>query len=172
MTGLTLPAVHACDADQFVARFADICEDTPWVAERASRRRPFGSLDAMAAAFAAVLVEAKTEEQLAVLRAHPDLAGKLARAGSVAEHSRSEQRGAGLDRLTDAEFEQFETLNRQYRDRFGFPFIFAVKGAGKAEILQAFERRLPNTADEELAQAVEQVCRIMRFRLAGQVFET
>ena len=169
MTGQTLPAVNAADPDQFAAWFADVCEDSPWVAERAAARRPFVSVAAMAEAFAAVLAEAPVEAQLAVVRAHPDLAGKLARAGAVAEHSRSEQHGAGLNRLTNAEFDRFETLNRRYRDRFGFPFIFAVKGADKAAILDAFERRLPNDENAEREEAIRQVGRIMRFRLEGLV---
>ena len=169
MTALTLDAVNAADAGRFTAWFADICEDSRWVAERAAHRRPFASVADLADTFGAVLVEASTAEQLAVLQAHPDLAGKLARAGAVAAQSRAEQRGAGLDQLTDAEFDRFDTLNRQYRDRFGFPFILAVKGAGKAEILQAFERRLPNAAEVERAEAIRQVCRIMGFRLAEAV---
>ena len=169
MTAPTLDAVNTADAGLFAAWFAGICEDSPWVAVRAARRRPFASVADLADAFAAVLAEASATEQRAVLQAHPDLAGKLARAGAVAAQSRSEQRGAGLDQLTDAEFERFDGLNREYRDRFGFPFIFAVKGAGKAEILEAFERRLPNAVDVERAEAIRQVGRIMRFRLMEAV---
>ena len=171
MTAPTLDAANTADAGRFTAWFADICEDSPWVAARAAQRRPFASVADLAAAFAAVLTEASTAEQLAVLQAHPDLAGKLARAGAVAAQSRSEQRRAGLDQLTDSEFERFDGLNRQYRERFGFPFIFAVKGAGKAEILEAFERRLPNAADVERAEAIRQVGRIMRFRLLDAISE-
>ncbi len=171
MTALMIGAVNAADDNQFAAWFAEVCEDSAWVAVRAAAQRPFASVDAMAGAFAAVLNAAAPEDQLAVLRAHPDLAGKLARAGDVATHSRSEQKGAGLDRLSDAEFERFDTLNRQYQDRFGFPFIFAVKGADKAQILDAFERRLRHSAEQELAEAIRQVGRIMRFRVEALVVD-
>ena len=113
----------------------------------------------------AVVDRAPTERHLALIRAHPDLAGKAALAGDVAEASRVEQRGAGLDRLTAAEFARFQTLNRRYRERFGFPFILAVRGHDKHSILEAFELRLDNDPATERRRALEEIYRIARFRL-------
>ena len=120
-------------------------------------------------AFAAAVRTAPRERQLALLRAHPDLAGRAAVAGDIAEESRREQAGAGLDRLTAGEFARFHDLNARYRERFGFPFIFAVKGATKEAILAAFEVRVDNDADTERATALANVERILRFRIEDRV---
>lgn len=108
---------------------------------------------------------ADAARQLALLRAHPDLAGKAARAGALTEHSTAEQAGAGLDRLSDAEYERFHALNDAYQQTFGFPFIIAVKGHTKDTILAAFAERLENSEAKERATALAQVARIARFRL-------
>jgi 2-oxo-4-hydroxy-4-carboxy-5-ureidoimidazoline decarboxylase len=123
----------------------------------------------MAEAFAAAILEGAPAEQLALLNAHPDLAGRAAIAGQLTEASRGEQAGAGLDRLTPAEFARFSSLNAAYRDRFGFPFILAVKGADKYTILTAFEARIASPPADEFRTALEQVCRIVRFRLEAVV---
>ena len=153
----------------FTARFGDVAEHSPWVAERAAGARPFADREAVAQAFAAALRGAARDERLAVLRAHPDLAGRAAVSGDLTEDSRKEQAGAGLDRLTPEEFERFTALNAAYRERFGIPFIFAVKGATKELILAAFEERLANGLEEELKNAIDNVCRIMRFRIEDRV---
>ena len=121
------------------------------------------------AAFAAAVRAAPRERRLALLRAHPDLAGRAAVTGEVAEESRREQAGAGLDRLTAEEFARFHDLNARYRERFGFPFIFAVKGATKEAILAAFEARIDNDAGTERATALANVERILRFRIEARV---
>jgi 2-oxo-4-hydroxy-4-carboxy-5-ureidoimidazoline decarboxylase len=123
----------------------------------------------MAAAFADAIAKAAPQEQLALLDAHPDLAGRAAVAGELTAESRGEQAGAGLDRLTAAEFARFTDLNDRYRARFGFPFILAVKGADKHTILAAFEARIGNDRDTELRTALEQVARIVRFRIDDRV---
>lgn len=156
-------------APEFVARFSDVAEHAPWVAERAQTRRPFASVEAMSAAFQTVVREAPGAERLRLIRAHPDLAGRAAIAGDLAEASRKEQAGAGLDRLTPEEFARFTDLNARYRSRFGIPFIFAVKGATKHQILASFAERLGNDRDTEHATALEQVCRIIGFRIADRV---
>ena len=125
---LTIDDLNRMAVADFTARFGDVAEHSPWVAERAAGARPFADRDGVARAFAAALRDATRDEKLAVLRAHPDLAGKAAVAGALIEDSRREQAGAGLDRLTPAEFERFTALNAAYRERFGIPFIFAVKG--------------------------------------------
>jgi 2-oxo-4-hydroxy-4-carboxy-5-ureidoimidazoline decarboxylase len=164
-----LSDVNALDAAGFVAAFGDIAEHSPWVAERAGVRRPFQSRDTMIAAFIAAVLEAEHAEQERLIGAHPDLAGKAARAGALTEDSRREQAGAGLDSLTEAEFARFTWLNDSYRAKFGFPFIFAVRGATKDMILAGFEARVGNTTEVEFATALEQVTRIIRFRLEDRI---
>ena len=166
---LSIDDLNRMAVSEFTARFGDVAEHSPWVAERAAGARPFADRGAVADAFAAALRGAARDERLAVLRAHPDLAGRAAVSGDLTEDSRREQAGAGLDRLTPEEFERFTALNAAYRERFGIPFIFAVKGATKELILAAFEERLANGLEEELKNAIDNVCRIMRFRIEDRV---
>jgi len=158
---VTLAELNAGSRDAFVSALGGIVEDAPWVAERAWERRPFGSMDALHDAMVEALSAAGADAQLAVLRAHPDL-GARAR---MSEASVGEQAGAGLDRLTAAEFEQLQQLNHDYRETFGFPFLLAVKGATKHDVLAALERRRHSTRDAEFGEALRQVARIARFRL-------
>jgi 2-oxo-4-hydroxy-4-carboxy-5-ureidoimidazoline decarboxylase len=167
--GVTLHALNAMDGRQFAAALGGAFEHSPWVAERAWAARPFESLDALHTAMAAVVHDAGPERQLALLRAHPDLAGRAARAGAVAADSAAEQASAELDRLTDAEYERFARLNAHYRERFGFPFIIAVRRHDKAGILAAFETRLRNDAGQERETALAEVLAIARLRLDGLV---
>ena len=158
---MTLAELKACDKDAFVAALGWIFEDSPWVAERAWPCRPFASLDALHAAMTQVVADASEAEQQALLRAHPDL-GTRAR---ISEASTGEQRGAGLDRLTPDEFARLRRLNDEYRERFGFPFLFAVKGSTKHDVLAALEARVTRMREEEFAEALQQVYKIARFRL-------
>jgi len=155
-------------AADFVARYGGIFEHSPWVAERAhalelgpAHDTATGLHNAMARVFRA----ASPADRLGVLTAHPDLAGKLAQAKRLTEQSTSEQASAGLDALTDDERNTFERLNTTYRETFGFPFIIAVKGLNKSDILAAFETRVGNDADTEFAEACRQVERIALLRL-------
>jgi 2-oxo-4-hydroxy-4-carboxy-5-ureidoimidazoline decarboxylase len=159
--------VNAMDLSAFVARFGGIAEHSPWVAERAATLRPFANREAMIAAFANVVMQADEAHKLDLIRKHPDLAGKA----KLTEHSQNEQAGAGLGSLTVDEFARFTRMNDEYKARFGFPFIFAVKGATKHQILEAFEARLPNSKEAEFATALGQVCRILRFRIEAEVSE-
>jgi 2-oxo-4-hydroxy-4-carboxy-5-ureidoimidazoline decarboxylase len=168
---LSLAEVNALSAVAFAAVFADIAEHSPWVAERAATARPFASRDAAVDAFQAVILAAGEREQTALLAAHPDLAGRAARAGALTADSTREQAGAGLDTLTDEEFTRFTALNDAYRARFGIPFILAVKGATKHTILAAFENRVGGTVLEERLTALAQVLRIVRFRLEDRIAE-
>ena len=111
------------------------------------------------------LGRAAGERQLELIRAHPDLAGKAARAGTLTADSEREQAGAGLDRLSEAEYERFHTLNEAYREKFDFPFIIAVKGRDKQSILEAFEFRLRNSQEAEKRRALDEIAQIVRFRL-------
>ncbi len=166
---LSIEAVNTLDATAFAARFGDVAEASPWVADSAFAVRPFADREALVAAFVGAVRAAPRETQLVLLRAHPDLAGRAAVVGDMAQASRREQAGAGLDRLTAEEFARFRDLNARYRARFGFPFIFAVKGATKEAILAAFEARIDNDADTEHATALANVERILRFRLEDRV---
>lgn len=137
-------------------------EHSPWVEARADARPSSGDRHAD---LMAVLSDATPEEQLALIRAHPELAGKAAVDGTLTEASAAEQASAGLDRLTQAEFDRFHALNAAYRDKFGFPFIICVRLTDKASILAAMERRLGNAREEEIAEALVQIGEIVRLRL-------
>jgi OHCU decarboxylase len=162
---ITLADVNAMPRESFVAQFGDVAEHSPWVAETAAGVRPFASRENMIAAFEAALRSAPHDRQLALVRAHPDLAGRA----KLTTDSLNEQKGAGLDTLSFEEFASFTALNDAYKTRFGFPFIFAVKGATKHQILQSFEERVSNSSAQEFAMALSQVMRIFRFRLEDRV---
>ncbi len=166
---MSLAEANALRTDAFVAAFGDVAEHSRWVAERASRLRPFASREAMIAAFAATIRDASDEECRSLLIAHPDLAGRAAIAGDLTAESAVEQAGVGLDRLTPDEYARFADLNERYRARFGIPFIFAVRGATKTQILQAYERRIDRDPDDEFEAAIEQVIRIVGFRLEDRI---
>ncbi|MCF6367522.1 2-oxo-4-hydroxy-4-carboxy-5-ureidoimidazoline decarboxylase [Rhizobium halophilum] len=156
--------------EDFIARFGGVFEHSPFIAERAyDSGMIFVPLTAKGVheAMVSVFRQASREERLGVLRAHPDLAGKLAIAGELTEDSRNEQAGAGLDRLTPQEHARFTELNTAYTEKFGFPFIIAVKGLDKHEILEAFERRIHNSPEQEFETAAAQVERIASLRLAA-----
>lgn len=137
-------------------------EHSPWVEERADARRSTGDRHAD---LMAVMYDATPEEQLALIRAHPELAGKAAIDRTLTEASTAEQASAGLDRLTPEEYAEFHRLNAAYRERFDFPFIICVRLTDKAGILAAMERRLANDREAEVATALEQIGEIVRLRL-------
>lgn len=145
----------------FIARFGHVYEASPWVAEGVWPDPP-ADLEGLAQAMAAVVDAAPRERQLALIRAHPELASRT----KMADASVREQAGVGLDQCSADEFEAFQRLNAAYNARFGFPFIFAVKGATRSEILAAFAARLGNDPDTEFATAIAQIHRIAGFRLA------
>lgn len=160
--------VRTLSRADFVARFGGIFEHSPWVAEGAFDRGLTPETDTpegLHAAMVAVMREADREKLLALINAHPDLAGKLQAAGRLTADSTREQSSAGLDMLTDAERARFTQLNDAYKARFGFPFIMAVKGRDKAEILAAFEYRLNNDADQEFKTALAEIEKISLLRL-------
>ncbi len=165
MTGSTFDALNDQSDNEFVDTLKDVFEHSPWVGERVVDQRPFKSVRGLHSAMLGQLVMASQREQLDLIRAHPDLAGKAALAGKLTDASTSEQSGAGLDTLTDEEFERFHSLNDGYKSRFGFPFILAVKGHDKHSILAAFETRLTNDEDDERTEALKQIGEIARFRL-------
>ncbi len=168
---VTLEALNRASRDELEQVLAGVFEHSPWIAARAAEARPFASLEAVHAAMVAVVRRALPEEQLALLRAHPDLAGRAARAGALTSASAAEQSSAGLDRLDGDEYERFGRLNTAYREKFGFPFIIAVRRHDKKQILAAFEARLGNTQAREVETALAQVFEIARLRLAGLITE-
>jgi len=145
--------------------FADIAEHSPWVAEVAFKHAPFKNREDMIRHFAAAVMAANRPAQLKLLNAHPDLATRA----KLTEDSTKEQMGVGLDSLSAAEFAHFTKLNEAYRAKNGFPFIFAVKGATKNQILAGFESRIENNTENEFETALEQVSLIIRFRLEERV---
>jgi len=150
---------------EFVAALGGVFEHSPWIAERALARRPFADVAALHAAMVDVVRGATREEQLGLLRAHPELAGREAQSGTLTADSTAEQKSAGLTALTRAEMERVGRLNRAYRERFGFPFIIAVRRHSKDGIFAEFERRLANGTESELRECLEQVYVITRLRL-------
>lgn len=167
----SLDDVNRFSMSDFLSAFGDVAEHSPWVAEDAFPMGPFASRGDIVTAFEAAMRDAPHERQLDLIRAHPDLAGKAAIAGEMAEDSKKEQAGVGLDRLSAEEFGRFTDLNTRYREKFGFPFIFAVKGATKDMILDAFEERLENSEAAEFGMALTQIARIFRFRLEDRIAE-
>jgi OHCU decarboxylase len=158
--------------DEFVARFGGVFEHSPFIAERAYDDGFVSdvlTVDRVHTELVAIFRAASPEERLGVLRAHPDLAGRLAIAGDLTEDSRKEQAGAGLDRLSAEEHARFTELNAAYTKKFGFPFIVAVKGLNKDDILAAFETRIDNSRDEEFKTAAEQVEKIALLRLTSML---
>ncbi|MEP7207065.1 MAG: 2-oxo-4-hydroxy-4-carboxy-5-ureidoimidazoline decarboxylase [Casimicrobiaceae bacterium] len=162
---MTLVELNAMEQAAWVAALGGVFEHSPWVAEGVWSRRPFASIDALHAAMVAVVDAAGEARQLALLRAHPELAGKAAVRGELTVESRTEQAGAGLDQCSSDEFGRLQALNSRYNDKFGFPFIVAVKGLDRAGILRELARRLEHDRGIEFAECLRQVARIARFRL-------
>jgi len=169
---LTLEELSAkcqLDAAAFEETLAGIYEKSPWVPRGAAGRGPFTSLKQLAEALAKVVNDASDEAKLELLCAHPDLAGKAALAGDVTADSSEEQARAGLSKCTAEELKKFTALNDEYRKKFGFPFILAVRNATKRAILTAFERRLNNDAAAERTECLAQVHKIAYMRLLEKV---
>ena len=162
---ITLDQLNAMPAASFVATLSGIFEHSPWVAEAAETHRPFGSVAALHADMADVVERAGADRQLALINAHPELAGKAAVRGELTHESTREQSGAGLDQCTQTEFDKLQTLNAAYRVKFGFPFILAVRGYDRHGIIANFETRVNNSHADELRASLDQIYRIARFRL-------
>jgi len=165
MTTHTLESLNSASPADFTAALGDIFEHSPWVAEAVSAQRPFATLAALHEAMTQAVRTAPADAQLALIKAHPDLAGKAARAGTLTADSVSEQVSAGLDRLNEAEYSRFHELNNAYRAKFGFPFIVSVRRHTKDSILRQFERRLAHSAADERETAIAEIFRIAALRL-------
>ncbi len=168
---LLSPAPSQCSLEMLTHHYGDVYEHSPWVAEAAWQHglsAAHDAPDALAELMGLMLQQASSEQQIKVIQAHPDLAGKAAMAGELTQDSTSEQAGAGLDQCSPEEFSRFEYLNTAYKEKFGFPFVIAVKGLDRHDILAAFEERLNNDAATERKTAIEQIIRIARFRLRAR----
>ncbi|HXX83834.1 MAG TPA: 2-oxo-4-hydroxy-4-carboxy-5-ureidoimidazoline decarboxylase [Casimicrobiaceae bacterium] len=163
----TLASLSAADRSAFVAALGGVFEHSAWIAEGAWTARPFASVDALHRAMAAVLERAAEEQKLALIRAHPELAGKEAAAGTMTAESVGEQASAGLDRCSPDELRALRSGNRAYREKFGFPFVMAVKGRSRSEILASLAARVENARQVEFARCLEEVVKIARLRLAA-----
>lgn len=161
----SLKQLNSMPRDAFEAALSGIFEHSPWVAEQAASARPFESIDALYSTMRAIVADAGDARQLALINAHPELAGKAAVRGELTAESTREQSGAGLAQCTQEEFDKLQRLNAAYREKFGFPFILAVRGYDRAGIIANFEARVNNTRDDELRMSLEQIYRIARFRI-------
>ena len=153
--------------DQFMEIYGGVYEQSPWVAEEAFARQDIDTLEELHAAMKVAVVRADMNQQLALIRAHPDLACAPADMSKLTRESQAEQAGAGLKNCTPEEFTEFQKLNAAYKTKFGFPFIIAVKGLKREDILKAFRARLNNAPDQEFKTALEQIHKIAWFRLAA-----
>jgi 2-oxo-4-hydroxy-4-carboxy-5-ureidoimidazoline decarboxylase len=166
----TLAALNQASAADFVAALENVLEHSPWVVEAVAPARPFASLAALRDAMVARIDAATPEERLALIRAHPDLADRVRHEpGKLTAESAAEQLGAGLARLSEAEFAAFAELNSAYREKFGFPFVLAILRHTKDSILDMFEHRLLNPPEQEQAEAIREISRIAGLRLAAFV---
>ena len=165
----TLDYINSLSGSAFVAHLGDIFEHAPWVAEAVSKLRPFPTVSALHDAMIAAVKAAPQDQQLAFLRGHPELGGKVARAGAMTAESIAEQGSLGLNTLSDAEFSRFEALNAEYNQRFGFPFIICVKRQTRDAILASFARRTTLSPVEEFSTAIHEIGHITRLRLVAVV---
>ena len=153
-------------AEDLVARYSGIYEHSPWVAEEAARQADADvDRETLLTLMAECVDNASKDRRLALIRAHPDLAGTASIAGELTAESTAEQASAGLDHCTPDEYERFQSFNSAYMDKFGFPFVMAVRDSSRAEILVAFERRLGNDYDEEFETAIAEIHQIARLRV-------
>ena len=160
-----LSDLNTASKDDFVKALGNIFEYSPWIAEQTAAARPFAGVKALFAAMKDVVDRAPAEQRLALIKLHPDLANKTQRAAGLTDESSSEQNSAGLDRLSDAEYEAFERVNNAYGAKFGFPYIVCVRRHSRDSVLRDFERRLPNDATAEMQVAIGEISRIAALRL-------
>ena len=154
------------DREAFVARFGGVFEASPWIAERAYEAGPFDDVDALHAAMVRAVERAPRTARIALIRAHPDLAGRAAIAGTMTDESTREQHGVGLDRLTPGQFERLTAINADYRDKFGFPFVICVRLQPDADaIIAAAAARVRNDPETEERTALAEIAKIARLRL-------
>jgi 2-oxo-4-hydroxy-4-carboxy-5-ureidoimidazoline decarboxylase len=160
-----LEELNGCTQSDFVAALANIFEYSPWVAEQAFASRPFAGVNALFAAMKLAVERGSQDQRLKLIKSHPDLANKTQRAAGLTAESTAEQNGAGLDRLSEAEYQAFERVNTAYGKKFGFPYIVCVRRHTKDSVLRDFERRLPNDAAAEIQTSLREIFRIAALRV-------
>ena len=166
---ISLTTLNAASDADFVTTLGGIYEHSDWIPRSLAGQRPFPDTESLRLAMRDAVENASEAEKLALIRAHPDLAGKLAKAGKLTAESTREQAGLGLDRLDDEEYERFQDRNDRYRTKFGFPFIICARLTTKQGVMEAFERRLENSSEMEIAEALRQIHEIARLRLEDLV---
>ncbi|MHB8267159.1 2-oxo-4-hydroxy-4-carboxy-5-ureidoimidazoline decarboxylase [Bradyrhizobium sp.] len=169
MSSILIADLNACSRDDFVAALGNVFEYSPWIAEQATLARPFDGVQQLFDAMKTVVDQAAPELRLALIKGHPDLANKAQRAAGLTAESSAEQNGAGLDRLSDAEFEAFERVNSAYRTKFGIPYIVCARRHTRNSILRDFEHRLPNDTATEVQNSIDEIYRIAALRVAELV---
>ena len=160
----TIDKINKLSRIEFVEIFANIFEKTEWIAERLYNQKSFNNFEDLCTKMLRIFEIASKETQLKILRAHPDLANKVA-VNLLTKNSRAEQSNAGLDQCSEEEFNEFKDLNKKYKRKFGFPLIIAVKSKNKIEILSEFKKRILNSVDNEFNEAIIQVGKIANLRL-------
>jgi OHCU decarboxylase len=168
---ISLQQLNTMPAQDFVAALAGIFEHSPWVAEQVAKLRPFASTIALHQSMCGAVMQAGDELQLKLIRAHPELAGRAALRGTLTRASTSEQLGAGLSACAPAQLARLQSLNAQYTERFGFPFVLAVRGHSPDSVIAALAERVTHEAPEERRVALQEIGRIAYFRLADLVDE-
>lgn len=168
---LSLAALNAAEPPKALERCRGFFEHSPWIVERALTERPFATLRDFHAACMCAVADADEAEQIALIQAHPDLVGRLAREGRLTAESAREQTAAGLDALTESEIESFERYNAEYRAKFGFPFVICARRNRKKAILTAFPLRLGNDRETEIETALEQISEIAWLRMSDAISE-
>src|SRR5260221_508323 len=162
---ISLPQLNLLSRDEFTRIVGPVFEHSPWIAEAAWARKPFASAEQLHRALCGMVEVAGEERQLALIRAHPDLVGKLVLAGQLTKESTNEQASAGLGKLSLEEVGLFQKNNIAYKDRFGFPFVICARLNKKEAILNGFERRLKNSREQEIKTALEEIFKIAELRL-------
>lgn len=162
---MTIEQINGTGREAFIEIVGPVFEHSPWIAAAAWERRPFDDVEDLLEKMSGVVYAAPPEVKVALIAAHPDLAGRLAREGRLTAASESEQRAAGLDRLSDSERAEFDRLNAEYRDRFAFPFVICAREQTTSSILDALARRARNGRDAEIATALAEIVKIARLRL-------
>lgn len=171
MSKPTIAEINRMDRDTFVHHCGGFFEQSPWVAERAFEKRPFNCSGCLTNAMLGAIRSADEERKLALIRAHPDLVGTMARQGRLTRESTTEQQAAGLSQLTDSEIALFDRYNAEYRAKFGFPFVICARENRKEAILAAFPARLKNSREDEIKTALAEIEKIAVLRLKDAIAE-
>jgi OHCU decarboxylase len=162
---LTISQLNQLDRAEFVRVIGPVFEHSPWIAETTFAKKPFADLENLHRSLCETVKNSVEEKQLALIRAHPDLVGKIALAGQLTKESTNEQASAGLNKLSPEEIELFQKQNAAYKNKFGFPFVICARLNKKAAILAGFETRLKNSREQEIKTALEEIFKIAELRL-------